>query len=230
MREVSQTTFERKCQNGQWECVSEVNSFGRDPAPRGPLMDLLAVMRNYAAEHFYRDSWDALLRWTDAEIAAAIAGAKTRRGAIAKAWKVIRDIDARRHHDTLLVQRYGIKPVRPVSLFEYLASQGGVAPHAELAAILDGNPWVGGFGPLVRRNGMPLDEARRVAVAGGYLHDTAYEAGVATSTVRELLDALSDEARGRKVYPWGESGEEPTDFADDDPAHYAEESCDDIPF
>lgn len=28
----------------------------------------------------------------------------------------------------------------------------------------------------------------------------------------------------------GERGEDPADFADDDPANYAEESCDDIPF
>ncbi len=192
-------------------------------------MDLVATMKGYALQHFYTDSWDALLRWTDAEIAAAIAGAKTRRGAIAKAWKTIRQIDARRHQDTLLFQRYGAKPRKPVSLFAYLASRGGLAPHAELAAILDGNPWIGGHGPLVRSSGMGLDEARRVAVEGGYMADTSWEGGVSTSCINELLDAVADEARGRKLYPFGETGESPEDFVDDDPAAY-EEAYDDIPF
>lgn len=192
-------------------------------------MDLIRLMRDYAAEHYYSDSWDVILHWSDAEIAAAITGAKTRRGAIMKAWRAVRPINQRRNQDTMLVRRYGLKPVRPVSLFEYLVSQGGLAPHAELSAILDGNPFIGGYGPLVRRNGMHLDDARRCAVEGGYLHDTQWSAGVSTSYINDLLDALADEARGRKVYRFGESGVEPEDFVDDDPAHY-EESFDDIPF
>lgn len=78
-------------------------------------MDLLTEMRGYAQANYWVDSWDALLRWSDDQLAAAIAGAKTRRGAIAKAWKHIRAIDANRaaHADL-----YGPKPVKPVSLFQ----------------------------------------------------------------------------------------------------------------
>lgn len=186
-------------------------------------MNLVATMRAYAQDHYYQNSWDVLLAWTDAQIEAAIAGAKTRRGAIAKAWKHIRAIDANRPADV-----YGAKPRKAVSLFQYLAAQGGLAPHPELRAILDGNPWIGGHGPLVRQRGMELDEARRVAVEGHYLPDTAWAAGCSASTVREFLDAVSDEARGLKCYPFGERGEDLAEFIEDEPAN--EEAYDDVPF
>lgn len=127
--------------------------------------------------------------------------------------------------------RYGRAPVKVASLLTALAAKGGLKPDPELAAILDGPHWVGGFGPLVRRNGMALDDAREVAVGLGYLPDTPWSGGVSTSTVNELLDAIREEAHGRKVYPMGEYPEEPDAYGEDDPANYAEESCyDDCPF
>lgn len=192
------------------------------------MSNFAAQVRAYATENRHRFNMDIVAAWTDDQLQSVIGRAKSARFAITLAWRAVRDLDRR---DPAVVAVYGMPPVKAVSLHQYLAAAGGIAPHPELKAIFDGPVWVGGYGPLVRRSGMALDEARRVAVEGGYLHDTAWEAGVATSTVNDLLDALSDEARGRKVYPWGESGEEPADFADDDPAYYAEESCDaDIPF
>jgi hypothetical protein len=61
------------------------------------------------------------------------------------------------------------------SLFEYLASKGGLKPDPELRAIF-GNargPFVPGFGNLIRKSGMPLDEALRSAKDGRYLFDAA---------------------------------------------------------
>lgn len=192
--------------------------------------ELVSFIRTRAHEHRYTWSWDIIEHWTDDQIRAAIAGAKTRRGAITKAWNaLVKPYHTTRHHYETVV-RFGVAPRKPVSLFQYLAAAGGIAPHAELAAILDGPQWVGGHGPLVRRTGMTLDDARASAVAGGYLHDTAWEGGVATSTINELLDALADEARGRKCYPHGEAGEEPDAYTDDDPANYAEESFDEVSF
>lgn len=184
-------------------------------------------MRTYAQDHYWEHwGWDVLLAWTDAELDAALVGAKTKRGAVAVSYRAVRTANNPRD-----IGRYGVKPVKPVSLFDVLAAAGGLAPHAELRAILDGPVWVGGYGPLVRQRGMDLDEARRVAVERGYLLDTGWGGGVATSVVRDLLDAISDEARGFKVYPYGERGEDPAIFAEDDPANYAEESCyDEIPF
>lgn len=192
------------------------------------MNELAHHVRAYAAEHRHENNMDIVLAWTDAQLHAVIARAKSARFAITLAWRAVRDLDRR---DPKVVAAYGMPPVRAVSLHQYLAARGGLAPHPELAAIFDGPVWIGGYGPLVRRSGMALDDARRVAVEAGYLTDTAYSGGVATSSVNDLLDALSDEARGLKCYPYGERGEDPADFADDDPANYAEESCyDDIPF
>lgn len=185
------------------------------------MSEFTATVRAYAIENRHRGfNMDIVAAWTDAEIARVIARAKSARFAITLAWRAVRDLDRR---DPEVMAVYGPAPVRPVSLHEHLASRGGIAPHPELAAIFDGPVWIGGYGPLVRRSGVELDEARRIAVESGYLH--------AEATVRELLDALSDEARGLKCYPYGERGEDAADFADDDPANYAEESCyDEIPF
>lgn len=97
--------------------------------------ELIAEMRAYAADNFYTDSWDVLLKWSDVQVAVVISGAKTRRGAIAKAWKWVREIDARRSSDPVLFREYGHKPRRPVSLMQFLAQQGGVAPHPELTIL-----------------------------------------------------------------------------------------------
>ena len=89
------------------------------------------------------------------------------------------------------------------SLFEYLASKGGLKPDPELEAIFGGKkgPMIGGFGPLLRKNGMPLDEALRSAKDGHYLFDNAdITGGEASLTPRDLLDRIDEESRGRKIY------------------------------
>ena len=61
------------------------------------MTDLIAMMREYATDHYWLESWDIVAdRWTDADIADAIKGATTRRGAIAKAWGKLQVIDALR--------------------------------------------------------------------------------------------------------------------------------------
>lgn len=94
---------------------------------------------------------------------------------------------------------------RTYSLFEYLAHRGGLAPHPDLEATLGSNPFVPGFGRLVRRTGMSLDRAREAAVEGGYLHEPGNQTGgLAESTVNHLLEAIDREGRGSRVYRIGE--------------------------
>lgn len=100
-----------------------------------------------------------------------------------------------------------VKPKRSVtrqfmSLFEAIASQGGLEPNAELAAIFDGNPFVPGFGRIVRSGGNNLDEALRLAKDFGYLSDPAEAqgAGALTLSTNDLLDLLRQEAHGEKVF------------------------------
>jgi hypothetical protein len=104
---------------------------------------------------------------------------------------------------------------RTWSLFEYLASKGGLKPDPELRAIFgnDRGPFVPGFGPLIRRSGATLDDALTRAKEGGYLIDpndlqhvahtdlTATQMGQeATLTPRDLLDRIDNENRGQKQY------------------------------
>ena len=104
---------------------------------------------------------------------------------------------------------------RTWSLFEFLASKGGLKPDPELRAIFgnERGPFVPGFGPLLRKSGATLDEALTRAKEGGYLIDpndlqhvahtglTSAQMGKeATLTPRDLLDHIDDESRGRKVY------------------------------
>jgi hypothetical protein len=104
---------------------------------------------------------------------------------------------------------------RTWSLFEYLASKGGLRPDPELRAIFgnDRGPFVPGFGPLIRKSGATLDEALTHAKEGGYLIDandlqhvahtdlTAAQMGQeATLAPRDLLDHIDNENRGQKQY------------------------------
>lgn len=101
------------------------------------------------------------------------------------------------------------------SLFEHLASEGGLKPDPELRAIFgnDRGPFVPGFGPLLRKTGMSLDDALTRAKEGGYFIDPTdpahAPAGVvgpemqgreATFGIRDLLDKVDEENRGRKQY------------------------------
>jgi hypothetical protein len=99
-----------------------------------------------------------------------------------------------------------IKPKRAVtrefpSLFETLASEGGLAPDPELKAIFDGNPFVPGFGRLMRKGGKTLDQALQTAKDLGYMFDAAEQgAGELKLAVNDLLDLLRREAHGDKVF------------------------------
>jgi hypothetical protein len=189
-----------------------------DGDDREESMNLVDQIREYAASNYWRWSMDIVAtRWTDAEIAVAIAGARTRRGAIAKVWGVLKHIDAAR--DPFV---YGPRPTKPVSLFAYLAAAGGLRTDPELRAVVDGNVFVGGHGWLIRDGGMTLDRARRVAVEGDYLQDTEWSGGVSTSTLDDLLQLIDREARGDRQYPYGQ--------AETDQDFYPEEETDDCPF
>lgn len=100
------------------------------------------------------------------------------------------------------VQQRGPRNRGPMSLLEFIASKGGLAPHPEIRAIFDGNPLIPGRGRLIRTHGgMSLDQARAAAVEQAYLRDTPYEGGLSTSTIRDLLDAMDLEHRGgQKLY------------------------------
>jgi hypothetical protein len=103
------------------------------------------------------------------------------------------------------------RPQTTWSLMEFLASRGGIDPNdkniGDVKAILGrGNKFIPGFGHLVRKGGMPLDRAREASVEASYLRDnrqTGESEGLATTTVRDLLDALDDEARGHRRYREG---------------------------
>ena len=101
------------------------------------------------------------------------------------------------------------------SLFEHLASEGGLKPDPELRALFgnDRGPFVPGFGPLLRKTGMSLDDALTTAKEGGYFIDPTdpahAPAGVvdpqmqgreATFGIRDLLDKIDEESRGRRQY------------------------------
>lgn len=101
------------------------------------------------------------------------------------------------------------RPEESWSLFEFLASRGGIDPNDPLAGdvrhlIGRNNKFVPGFGNLIRKGGMRLDEARRASVEAGYLFDVGEVSGrEAQTTVSTLLDAMDREIRGEKVYRAG---------------------------
>jgi hypothetical protein len=94
-------------------------------------------------------------------------------------------------------------PSETWSLFEALSHVGGIKPDPELEAIFGSSkgPFVPGFGPLVRKSGVPLDEALRIAKDRGYMFDPSDQSGAPpTLTPRDLLDRLAEENSGRKQY------------------------------
>lgn len=188
------------------------------------MTDLVTMIREYAEDHYYCESWDVVAdRWSDAEIATAIEGASTRRGAIAKAWGRLQVIDSARLQ--------GDRPVKPISLLEFLAANGGIRNDdkliTEVRESIGGNLLVPRFGPLVRepkqismaarkggtRAPMFLDTAREAAAEAGYLDD---------SNINDLLAAIDAEARGNKLYPFGAVPFEPIE--------HREEMDNEIPF
>jgi hypothetical protein len=114
------------------------------------------------------------------------------------------------------------------SLFEYLASRGGLKPDPELTAIFGTGrgPFVPGFGPLIRKGGMALDNALVAAKEGSYVHDVdqlhaphvlvdaARRDQPLTVDINDMLRLFDENARGQKTYRADHVAE--TKF---DPAH-----------
>jgi hypothetical protein len=98
------------------------------------------------------------------------------------------------------------KGKKPLTLTQFIASRGGLAPSAELNARDLHKTFVPGHGRLVRKSGMTLDRAREAAVEAGYLRDTGVEgnnlvpgSGVSRSTTDDLLNGMEFEASKRGV-------------------------------
>jgi hypothetical protein len=95
------------------------------------------------------------------------------------------------------------------SLLEFLASRGGLKADDPLIGDVRGSigrdqKFVPGFGPLIRKTGMPLDQAREAAVEAGYIFDAGrVGGGEAQTTVATLLEAIDSELRGQRVYRAG---------------------------
>ena len=94
------------------------------------------------------------------------------------------------------------------SLLEYLASRGGLRPSPELQTIFDGNPFIPGFGRLIRKTGKSLDSAWEAATRdASYINDASDRAGrEAKTSVPDLLRLIEEEARGNKQYQVGYEG------------------------
>jgi hypothetical protein len=95
------------------------------------------------------------------------------------------------------------------SLYEFLASEGGLKPTADLKSIFGGkNPFIPGFGPLLRKGGLTMDEALTRAKENSYVLDPndiqhvpgAANKGELTRTANDLQDMVAEESRGRKNY------------------------------
>jgi hypothetical protein len=119
------------------------------------------------------------------------------------------------------------------SLFEYLASRGGLKPDADLLSTFGNSrgPFVPGFGPLLRKGGMTMDDALIAAKEGGYFLDPTSQEHVQmrnadmaalqqspTFGVRDLMEKIDEESRGRKQYREGHLPEKRAD-ADEEALH-----------
>lgn len=93
-----------------------------------------------------------------------------------------------------------------ISLLQFIAQRGGIKVDDPLASdvrstIGRDNKLIPGFGPLIRKTGIPLDRLREAAVEAGYLPPHSEQE---PSTVRSLIDAITAEEKGRTVYKRGE--------------------------
>ncbi|HWW46329.1 MAG TPA: LPD38 domain-containing protein [Xanthobacteraceae bacterium] len=111
------------------------------------------------------------------------------------------------------------KSAEPMSLLQFIASMGGLKPddiatRGDLKAMdLDGRhrvhvPGRRGFFGVVRPNGMSLDYMREAAQEAGYFAADDPNAPP-TSSVRDFLNAIEDELRGKRLYPQGFEGHVP---------------------
>jgi hypothetical protein len=95
------------------------------------------------------------------------------------------------------------------SLLQYLAAKGGLKPSPELTTIFGGtNPFIPGFGRLIRKTGMHLDKAWEAAARSSqYINDPSDRAGgLAKTSINDLLDLIDKENRGAKQYQLGQEG------------------------
>lgn len=118
----------------------------------------------------------------------------------------------------------GRTKAEPRTLGAFLASRGGLKPHAELDHMGLRSHFVPGHGRLVRKSGMDLDTAREAAVQAGFLPDAPYAGGNATSRVNDLLDALDKEARGSRQARIGDEAEQHDRDRRRDPAEEHEQA------
>lgn len=101
---------------------------------------------------------------------------------------------------------------RAHSLLEFIAGNGGISARDPLVAdVLQSfggeNPFIPGFGRLIRREGKPLDTQLEAAIEGAYLHDPARQSGgVSKLSQRDVINAIDEEARGNRLYPAGAEG------------------------
>ena len=125
------------------------------------------------------------------------------------------------------IEDIAIKPKRAVtrkypSLFEALADEGGLAPSGELNNIFDKrNPFIPGFGRLIRKGGRTLDDALTAAKELGYLYDpNEHRAAPLTLTTDDLLTLIRDEAHGNKVRTYADQAEMAAAAAQKDRVQY----------
>jgi N12 class adenine-specific DNA methylase len=95
----------------------------------------------------------------------------------------------------------------PLTLLQFLAGRGGLAPDPELTALDIGDhrvqiPGRKGFFGLIRPAGMKLDMAREAAEEAGYLRGEKNK----TSTIHDLLDLIDDGVRGQHKMAEGDEG------------------------
>ncbi len=84
------------------------------------------------------------------------------------------------------------KDVRGKSLSEYLRKQGVKDDGGELAALDPDSGIKGKARKMIKADGLEMDRARLVAIEDGYLPEGA--------TIRDFLDAISNDLAGRGVY------------------------------
>ena len=85
------------------------------------------------------------------------------------------------------------------SLTTFLKNNGGLKPDGDLDRIFGrGSNHQKGKGRLIRKDGQSLDDALKAAADAGYIKGDHQSLSVA-----DLLDAIKEDADGRKVYPEG---------------------------
>jgi len=97
-------------------------------------------------------------------------------------------------------QRGGPTFNRPIDIMEFLASIGGISNDGgELKNGDLDKVFIGGFGRLVTKNGMSLDEARELAQEAGYLNPDDPNAA-AESRIDDLLELIDETHRGNRKF------------------------------